>query len=313
MTQETVPQLLQNGVTSAKAGDKVQARRWFGQVIEIDPNHEVAWIWLAGIAETPQEAGVYLERVLEINPGNERARAGLKWVQSRLPSVEQQGEGASPSPIPTTAKKTEPPPIPSPTGRGQGEGPSPTPASIPAEKAEPTPVPLPPGRGQGEGSSPAPAPTPAEKTNPTPIPPPPVRGQGEGSAPTAKPPAKLAQRGTILVVDDSPTVRKLVAMTLERDGYRVMVAANGVEALSEIQDHIPVLIFLDISMPRMDGYQLCKLIRGDQATKNIPVILLSGKDGFFDKVKGRLAGSTEYITKPFEPETLLDVVAKYLS
>ncbi len=113
------------------------------------------------------------------------------------------------------------------------------------------------------------------------------------------------------MVDDSPTVRKLVTMTLERDGYRVRIATNGLEALAEIQDEPPAVVLLDITMPRMDGYQLCKLIRNDETTKNIPVIMLSGKDGFFDKVKGRVAGSTEYITKPFEPATLLEVVQKY--
>jgi twitching motility two-component system response regulator PilG len=343
VSQETFPQLIQKGVACAKAGDKAQARRLFGQVIEIDPNHEVAWIWLAGIAETPQEAGVYLERVLEINPGNERARAGLKWVQSRLAPVEptpapmpppaaptkarsagsEQGEGSSPAPASAAAEKTEAAPLPAPLREheARGEG-----VSIPTTLAiaepvphqpllRPAPVELIPGQQPAQRTVSDASVKPASEVQP-------VRSEAPASAPQsvssapppfAKPAAKPVQRGTILVVDDSPTVRKLVAMTLERDGYRVMLASNGVEALSEIQDHIPGLIFLDISMPRMDGYQLCKLIRGDPATKNIPVILLSGKDGFFDKVKGRLAGSTEYITKPFEPETLLDVVAKYLS
>jgi twitching motility two-component system response regulator PilG len=117
--------------------------------------------------------------------------------------------------------------------------------------------------------------------------------------------------GTILVVDDSPTVCKLVAITLERHGYQVVAAANGLEALAKMSEGLPDLILLDITMPRMDGYQLCKIIKGSQETRHIPVVMLTGKDGFFDKVRGRMVGSTEYITKPFEPDTLLRLVEKH--
>lgn len=118
---------------------------------------------------------------------------------------------------------------------------------------------------------------------------------------------------TILVVDDSATVRKLVSITLERQGYRVINAVDGLEALSKINDELPDLILLDIAMPKLDGYQVCKIIRGNQESKDIPVVMLSGKGGFFDKVKGRMAGSTAYLTKPFEPEILIQTIRKYLS
>jgi twitching motility two-component system response regulator PilG len=118
-------------------------------------------------------------------------------------------------------------------------------------------------------------------------------------------------RGNILVVDDSPTVCKLVVITLEKHGYRVVTAADGLEGLARIQDELPDLVLLDITMPRMDGYQLCKVVKGSEETKHIPVVMLSGKDGFFDKVRGRMVGSTGYITKPFDPDTLLRAVEKY--
>jgi len=124
-------------------------------------------------------------------------------------------------------------------------------------------------------------------------------------------PKDQTARGTILVVDDSPTVCKLVCITLEKRGYRVITASNGLEALARINDGLPDLILLDITMPRMDGYQLCKIIRGNQGTKCIPVVMLTGKDGFIDRVRGRMAGSTDYITKPFDPDTLLRVVEKH--
>jgi len=117
----------------------------------------------------------------------------------------------------------------------------------------------------------------------------------------------------ILVVDDSATVRKLIAGKLEKCGHEVFCAADGVEALEQMDAIIPDLILLDINMPRMDGYQVCKVIRSKEATKDVPVVMISGKDGFFDKVRGRMAGSTGYITKPFGPETLMKAVETYLS
>ena len=120
-------------------------------------------------------------------------------------------------------------------------------------------------------------------------------------------------RPLVLVVDDSPTVRKLVSLTLERRGYRVITAFDGVAAIKELGTHRPDLILLDINMPRLDGYRLCKLIKKHEATQSIPVVMLSGKDGMFDKLRGRLVGCSDYITKPFEADALTHKVAKYLS
>lgn len=116
----------------------------------------------------------------------------------------------------------------------------------------------------------------------------------------------------ILVVDDSATVRKLIAGKLEKCGHEVFCAADGVEAIEQLDVMVPDLILLDITMPRMDGYQVCKVIRGKDSTKDVPIVMISGKDGFFDKVRGRMAGTTAYITKPFGPETLMKAVETYL-
>ncbi len=117
----------------------------------------------------------------------------------------------------------------------------------------------------------------------------------------------------ILVVDDSPTVRKLISGKLEKCGHNVVCAADGVEGLEKIKESVPDLVLLDIAMPRMDGYQVCKQIRSDPASKDVPVVMISGKDGFFDKVRGRMAGSSGYITKPFGPETLMKTLDLYLN
>jgi twitching motility two-component system response regulator PilG len=124
--------------------------------------------------------------------------------------------------------------------------------------------------------------------------------------------AALQKRRLILIVDDSATVRKLVTSTLERNLYRTIVAADGMEALAKLNEDIPDLVLLDITMPRMGGYQVCKIIKDNATTKKVPVVMLSGNDGFFDKVKGRLAGATDYLTKPFEPSLLVKSLEKYL-
>ncbi len=123
----------------------------------------------------------------------------------------------------------------------------------------------------------------------------------------------MSKGKTILVVDDSPTVRKLIAGKLEKCGHQVFCSGDGVEAMDQLATLKPDLILLDITMPRMDGYQVCKLIRAGDETKDTPVVMISGKDGFFDKVRGRMAGASGYITKPFGPETLMKAVESYLN
>ena len=125
--------------------------------------------------------------------------------------------------------------------------------------------------------------------------------------------AALVKGKTILVVDDSSTVRKLIAGKLEKSGHEVFCSNSGVEAMERLKDLTPDLILLDIAMPELDGYQVCRQIRGWVATANTPVVMISGKDGTFDKSKGEAAGSTGFITKPFGPETLMKAVEFYLA
>lgn len=117
---------------------------------------------------------------------------------------------------------------------------------------------------------------------------------------------------TILVVDDSATVRKLISSKLEKSGHSVICAEDGIAAMEVLTSTVPDLVLLDITMPRMDGYTVCKNIRSDERCKDVPVVMISGKDGFFDKVRGTMAGTTAYITKPFGPETLMRALESYL-
>lgn len=116
----------------------------------------------------------------------------------------------------------------------------------------------------------------------------------------------------VLVVDDSPTVRKIVQLTLQRERIRVVTAGDGLSALAAVSDEEPDLILLDVMLPRMDGYNICQVIRKNMAYRDTPIIMLSGKDGLFDKMRGKLAGSTEYITKPFDSAELVQVIKRYL-
>ncbi|MFT3757150.1 MAG: response regulator [Pseudoxanthomonas sp.] len=112
----------------------------------------------------------------------------------------------------------------------------------------------------------------------------------------------------VMVIDDSRTIRRTAETLLKREGCEVVTATDGFEALAKIADHKPQIIFVDIMMPRLDGYQTCALIKNNQVFKSTPVIMLSSKDGLFDKARGRIVGSEQYLTKPFTREELLDAI-----
>ncbi|MGI8467841.1 MAG: response regulator [Pyrinomonadaceae bacterium] len=117
---------------------------------------------------------------------------------------------------------------------------------------------------------------------------------------------------TIMIVDDNPTIRKLVSGKLEKCGHTVIPAIDGRDALTKINEAAPDLILLDIAMPEMDGYQVCQIIRSSEETKDVPVLLISGKDGVFDESRGQTVGSNGFIAKPFGPETLMRTIENYL-
>jgi twitching motility two-component system response regulator PilG len=115
----------------------------------------------------------------------------------------------------------------------------------------------------------------------------------------------------VMVIDDSNTIRRTAGTLLKKEGCEVVTANDGFEALGRIAEVQPQVIFVDIMMPRLDGYQTCALIKSNQLFKNTPVIMLSSKDGLFDKARGRIVGSEQYLTKPFTRDELLDVVRRY--
>jgi twitching motility two-component system response regulator PilG len=115
----------------------------------------------------------------------------------------------------------------------------------------------------------------------------------------------------VLVIDDSNTIRRSAEIFLGQGGHQVVLAEDGFDALAKVSDHQPELIFCDILMPRLDGYQTCAIIKRNPKFSHVPVIMLSSKDGLFDKARGRMVGSEDYLTKPFTKEQLLKAVQQF--
>ena len=118
-------------------------------------------------------------------------------------------------------------------------------------------------------------------------------------------------QGKVMVVDDSNTIRKSAAIFLKQGGHEVVLAEDGFDALAQLPESMPDLIFCDISMPRLDGYQTCAIIKSNPKFSLVPVVMLSSRDGLIDKAKGRVVGAEHYLTKPFTKEQLLEVVRAF--
>ena len=130
-----------------------------------------------------------------------------------------------------------------------------------------------------------------------------IQGPDQGAA--------AAAGARVLVIDDSNTIRRSAEIFLRQGGHEVVLAEDGFDALAKVNDHAPELIFCDILMPRLDGYQTCAIIKRNPRFAHVPVIMLSSKDGLFDKARGRMVGSEDYLTKPFTKDQLLRAVESY--
>jgi twitching motility two-component system response regulator PilG len=116
----------------------------------------------------------------------------------------------------------------------------------------------------------------------------------------------------VMVIDDSKTIRRSAEVLLKKEGCEVVTATDGFEALAKIAEHQPDIIFVDIMMPRLDGYQTCALIKNNRAFKSTPVVMLSSKDSIFDRARGRVVGSEQYLTKPFTREDLVGAITEHV-
>jgi twitching motility two-component system response regulator PilG len=339
---------LSEAITAAKLGQLALARRLLNEIVAREPKNERAWLWVAGLAENKDSAYTALNHVLDINPRNQQAINAL--ALSRLQeSAQQRSLRSAPAPppqngtTPQVARQAAPAAVSAQPANSWACPLCMSAAAYPMRRCSTCKAIV--GVGVLEDYA-------ANKgvneellldaierfeqqihksdtldnrvnlaliylnLNRSAEALPHLRkalSMDGANAAMAHLVEKLAARKLVVAVDDSLTVRKIVSITLERLGYRVMTAKEGGEALTVAAAAMPDLILLDITMPGMDGYQVCKAIKQNPATKRIPVVMLSGKDGFFDKVKGRLAGATDYITKPFQEATLAEAVRKYSS
>lgn len=321
--------LATQGIEAAKEGNKPQALRLLEEAVELDPNREESWLWLAAVAVTRERQRECLERVLSLDPNHRHARALLELPEfkssaapsgNRCPICRAVGGLAggrcswckavlSLTDLRVLLRNRE-------LDRALVEPGAKRLESLPGGE-ENYDVLLALGLARlnlGQVDAGLSRLQAALKLRPDDAL---LASQLEVLVTWRRGRSEVTARpeplGRVLVVDDSPTVRKLVATCLEARGFEIATANDGLEALAKLRDQSPDLILLDINLPGMDGYQICRIVKSDPARSAIPVVFLSGRNGLFDRVRGRLAGSTDYVSKPFEPQALGDQVAGWVA
>ncbi len=311
--------LVRAGAAAVKRGDKDKARAWLREATALAPKNETAWLWRAGVEESPEEGCKCLRAVLALNPKNSRARQGLAKFEAQAKAVwacplcdrtSFQKEAVCPG-CKAVVSLDNPAAFDKPTAADRPQLEAAAHRLYAALTARPTPA-----AAYALGLAYLNLGHMDEAITTL---------RSAGSVRTAdsrmsvaverlanyRAARAAAPRPQVLVVDDSPTVRKLVSATLTAAGYQVVESGDGYEAAERVRlSGAPKLFLLDVNMPGMDGFELCKLFRTSPETAKVPVIFLTGKDGFFNKLRGQWAGAAEYLTKPFDPDRLLKAVAK---
>lgn len=320
------PALLSDAVQAVRLGQRMLAREILAGIIHQEPKNEHAFTWMAAIAETREEAIRLLECVLEINPNNS--------LVSNTLGIQRLTRQSRPAPVEAAPAPSQPYSSTCPVCQSGLTAPSPTCAHCGAAcTLRDLPAVLANGGANERRVEEAVALWLSQLDNNPSFEA--LLGVGIGYLSINRSGdalpfllralnlhgfdsvlrdlcESLAERSLILAVDDSPTVRRLVSITLERQGHRVRTAVHGLDGLAKFQEETPDLVLLDLTMPKMDGYELCKALRRSPGAKHLPILMLSGNDGVFDKVRGKMAGATDYLSKPFQREVLLEALTKYL-
>ena len=324
-----VTAMIRAAIDATQVKDFPNARQLLREALDLDPNNEHALLWSAGVAVYPTDSIRFLRRALEINPNSERAIQGLAQFQAEFgswtcPLCEAPGrESADRCPTCNAVLSlNEPGAFDAPTGADEtAMGRAIARLTLLAQKAPGGPDAFRLGLAYLNIGQPAEA---IKVFN------------GAATRPDAdakwkagvtklashwrqarpnKPAAKAEAGGPplVFVVDDSATVRKLVTIALQGAGYRVVSFADGLQVADGIKAHgVPALAILDIAMPGLDGFQVCTLLRNNPDTAGVPVFLLTGKDSFLNRLRGKWAGVAEYLTKPFQPKALVEVVGRHV-
>ena len=299
MSHTETTDLLKQAIVLARAGDKAAARSLLRRVVESAPGSEAAWMWLAGVAESPQEALSALERVLALNPDNERARRAAHSARLQVGvAAAKAGKKLRARALLRAVVESEP-------GAEMAwlwlanVADSPADAAACLEKV----LALNPDNEHARAA--------LERCRAS------ARAARKAAAAPVGPSAALDDAAnqpdvgrTVLVVDDDPAVRDSIVTAVRTRGYHGRAAADGYQAVDWLREHgAPDLFLVAVNLPGgMDGYQLCKLMRENPGTASVPVVFMSEIDSIIGKVRGRMAGAVAELVKPFEPEDLLRVV-----
>lgn len=336
--RERAAAIVQVGIAAAKVGSKARARAAFREAIALDPSNEQAWLWLAGVTDDPNEGIAYLERVLRLNPQSHRARAGIEHFRAKLrgpkwycPICENTAShkfvncpscgaildlarsqealanaAADTAKIQAGATRLSADVRAEPTFVAHyylglallnlGRPADALPQFRAAQKFKPDDAHLVAQVVQLEAVV-VDAASRAQKPTETP---------SKNGAPAAQGPKR-----SILVVDDSPVFRRVIGLILEKNGFAVTEAADGEEALDQARSRAPDLVVMDIQMPGMDGYAVCKQLREQPTTARTPVVFLGGRDGVLDRMRLKVVGSDPHMSKPFKPAALVRAVREY--
>ncbi len=304
MSQVELLDLVKHGVCLANGGDKAQAREALRQAVGLDPGNESAWLWLASVAESAQEALAALERVLSLNPANERARSAAHSARLQLGvSAARSGKKPRARALLRLVVSAEP----------NNElawmwlanvAETPADAVSCLEKV----LAINPENALARSTLERLRASVAGRRSRTTAP---VAQAGAVAAAVDAGRRRVPEK-TVLTVDNRSAVRARMAEILEPHGYEIRAAADGYEAVTLLRDRgAPDLFVLTASLPGgLDGYQLCKLLRENPTTAHISILLLSEKSGLFRKMRGGLAGATAELTAPFTPEELLRLVRR---
>ena len=313
-----------------KIGERTLARSLLGAILQHDPNHEQALLWTAALADSPSDAVRILERILHINPRNEQARNTVNVLKLNAVTADRQSNSRveEPQQQPMAASRAWVCPLCDNQDTGAAVRCRRCGAILDVndlkaisendsgqenlllggvqrwEQAERH------SRSFDGQINLARAYLNLHRSNDALIH---LRRAIEIRPEEHKIRRALEQlrnRKLVLAVDDSMTIRRIVSILLERNGYRAAIACDGEEAMSKVREEIPDLMLLDVVMPGLNGYQVCRLLRQDERSAKIPIVILSSS--LLDRIKGRLAGVTDYMAKPFETETLLHTLRKHL-
>lgn len=314
-------------VTAIKLGERELARDLISAILAEKPDHEQALLWFAALAETPQEGIRILERILEVNPNNLQARETLSMVRLSVAAREQ--EDIEEHPARAITEKALVCGLCNHQDTGNPERCAKCGAIFDFSNLAAV--------SENDAANEQMLLAAVQKWE-----------QAERHARTFDGQINLARaylnlrrsndalphlrraieirpdehkvrrvleqlrgRKLVLAVDDSMTVRRIVSVVLERSGYRAAVACDGDDALVKIREELPDLVLLDVMMPGLNGYQVCRLIRQDERASRVPVVILSSS--LLDRIKGRLAGVNDYLAKPFEPERLVQTIERHLT